>query len=101
MSKKTIYRPENDLLRTQLRRARESAGLTQVDLSQAVGKSQTFVSDIERGVRRLDTVELWEICQAMGIDLVAFISEFQAAAEQVDSRRIKRAEGTGQPRRRD
>ena len=42
---KTLYRPENTILRSQLRRAREAAGLTQVDLSDAIGKSQTFVSD--------------------------------------------------------
>ena len=41
---KTLYRRENTVLRTQLRHARETAELTQVDLSDAIGKSQTFVS---------------------------------------------------------
>lgn len=97
---KTLYRPENTILRSQLRRAREAAGLTQVDLSDAIGKSQTFVSDVERGVRRLDTVELWEICRAMGLDLTAFVAEFQAAVESASNRRPRKAKSTGQPRRR-
>ncbi|AXA84479.1 transcriptional regulator [Lysobacter oculi] len=97
---KTLYRPENTILRNQLRSAREAAGLTQVDLSEAVGKSQTFVSDVERGVRRLDTVELWEICRAMGLDLTSFVAEFQVAIEEAGTSKPRRAKSTGQPRRR-
>lgn len=97
---KTLYRPENTVLRNQLRRAREAAGLTQVDLSDAIGKSQTFVSDVERGVRRLDTVELWEICRAMGMDLTTFVAEFQATVEANSSIKAHKAKSTGQPRRR-
>ena len=36
---KTLYRPENTVLRNQLRSARQAAGLTQVDLSASIGKS--------------------------------------------------------------
>lgn len=97
---KTLYRPENTLLRTQLRQAREAAGLTQVDLSEAIGKSQTFVSDVERGVRRLDVVELWEICRAMEIDFVAFAAEFRTAAESLQHSKARKAKSTGLPRRR-
>lgn len=87
---KTLYRPEAAVLRQQLRAAREEAGITQTALSDALGRSQTFVSDIERGVRRLDTVELWEICNAMGLDLTAFVAEFQHAIEKGQGKRIKR-----------
>lgn len=97
---KTLYRPENDILRTQLREARESAGLTQVDLSAAIGKSQTFVSDVERGVRRLDTIELWEMCRAMGVDMTCFVTELQTAFERAASRPARRARTSGTPRQR-
>lgn len=56
---KTLYRTEDSVLRAMLRDAGERAGLTQIDVSAAVGKSQTFLSDVERGVRRLDVIELW------------------------------------------
>lgn len=97
---KTLYRPENTILRTQLRRAREAASLTQLDLSDAIGKSQTFVSDVERGVRRLDIVELWEMCRAMGLDLTAFVAEFQAEVESLRPAKPRKAKSSGRPRRR-
>jgi transcriptional regulator with XRE-family HTH domain len=97
---KTLYRPENAVLRNLLRQARETAGLTQIDVSAAIGKSQTFVSDVERGVRRLDVVELWELCRAMRLDLTAFVSEFQAAVERAPARKPRVARSSGRPRRR-
>ena len=97
---KTLYRPENTVLRNQLRSARQAAGLTQVDLSASIGKSQTFVSDVERGVRRLDTIELWEICRAMGVDLTEFIANFQEAVESSRTVKVKKTKPSGRPRKR-
>lgn len=97
---KTLYRPENTILRNQLRSARQTVGLTQVDLSEAIGKSQTFVSDVERGVRRLDTIELWEICRAMGIDLTEFIAKFQETVESSRTAKVKKTKPSGRPRMR-
>lgn len=97
---KTLYRPENTVLRNQLRSARQAAGLTQVDLSASIGKSQTFVSDVERGVRRLDTIELWEICRAMGVDLTEFIAEFQEVVESSRTAKVKKTKPSGRPRKR-
>lgn len=95
---KTLYRRENELFREHLRAAREDAGLTQSDLARAIGRTQVFVSHVERGVRRLDAVELLEICRAMGVDLTAFIAEFQQAADALPKRRPSLARPTGTPR---
>lgn len=97
---KTLYQRENELFREHLRGAREAAGLTQSDLAQAIGRTQVFVSHVERGVRRLDTVELLEICRAMEVDLTSFISEFQKAADALPRRRSPQARKTGIPRAR-
>lgn len=98
---KTLYRTENTVLRAMLRDAREQAGLTQVDVSKSIGKSQTFLSDVERGVRRLDVIELWEICQAMGVDLPGFVAQFEAELARRRSARPVRARSSGRPRRRE
>lgn len=98
---KTLYRTENSVLREMLRDAREQAGLTQSDVSRSIGKSQTFLSDVERGVRRLDVIELWEICQAMGVDLTAFVARFEAELARRRSARPARARSSGRPRRRE
>lgn len=52
-----------------LRLAREEAGLTQADLAQAVGRSQTWVSKCELGERRVDFVELEDLAKALGKSL--------------------------------
>ncbi len=56
-----------------LRGAREGAGLTQAEVADRLGLSQSQVSKCERGERRLDVIELREWCGALGIGLAAFI----------------------------
>lgn len=48
--------------------AREAAGLNQADLGKAVGRSQSFVSNYERGQRRLDLPDLILVCRVMGVE---------------------------------
>ena len=55
-----------------LRQARAEAGLTQIELGQAVGRSQTWVSKCELGERRVDVVELAELAQVLGKPLEWF-----------------------------
>ena len=49
-----------------LRRAREEAGLTQVEVAELVGRPQTWVSKCELGERRVDVVELEDLAAAYG-----------------------------------
>ena len=44
--------------RQKLRRAREEAGLTQVEVAHLLDKPQSFLSKTESGERRVDFVEL-------------------------------------------
>lgn len=97
---KTLYQRENELFREHLRGAREAAELTQADLAKAIGRTQVFVSHIERGVRRLDVVELLEICRAMDLDFTSFIAGFQKAVDALPKRRVTQASKTGVPRAR-
>ena len=64
---KTIHRTEYRVLLKLLKEHRVGAGVTQADLSTALERSQSFMSDIERGVRRLDLVELNDICTVLKI----------------------------------
>ncbi len=52
-----------------LRKAREEAGMTQVELAKALKRSQTWVSKWELGERRVDFVELEDIAKALGKEL--------------------------------
>ena len=71
-----------------------SAGVKQVDLSSAMGRSQSFISDIERGVRRLDIIELRDVCQFVGTDLVHLIRQLEIELQKPDSPRKKPDAGT-------
>lgn len=47
---------------------RQKAGLTQRDLAKKLGREHSFVWRIETGERRLDVIEFYWICQALGQD---------------------------------
>jgi transcriptional regulator with XRE-family HTH domain len=64
-----------------LRQAREEAGVLQVDLARKLGKKQGFVSKYELGDRRLDLLDLAEICDALGISFVEFAKRFDEVRE--------------------
>lgn len=46
--------------------ARKSANLTQQELANRLKRPQSFVTKYEGGERRIDVIELIEICDAMG-----------------------------------
>ena len=71
--KKNIRLNQQKKLLVLLRGVRIEAGLTQSELASRLGRDQTFISKYESGERRLDILELREVCQVIGIDFVAFI----------------------------
>lgn len=60
-----------------LRSKRESKNVTQVQLAEMLGVKQTFISKIETCDRRLDLIELRQICQVLNISFVDFIAEVE------------------------
>jgi transcriptional regulator with XRE-family HTH domain len=61
-----------------LRQLRLRAGLTQVHLAASLGRSQSFVTKYESGRRRLDIVELAQVCAGLGVDLEECVRLFKA-----------------------
>lgn len=74
---KTIYSAGQIKLQKLLINTREKAGLTQTVLAKKLNRPQSFVSKYEIGERRLDLVELQEICKALGTSLVEFVKKFE------------------------
>lgn len=54
-------------------------GLTQEDVADRLGSTQSFVSKCERGERRLDLVEVQSWCLAIGVPLSDFVARFEMA----------------------
>ena len=76
MDQKTRRR-QQPVLRKLLRQLRKEAGLRQRDLAVRLGQPQSFVSKYEIGDRRLDVLELRQVCMAMGVPLTAFIKRLE------------------------
>jgi transcriptional regulator with XRE-family HTH domain len=55
-------------LRQVLVEARKAAGLTQGDLARKLGRTQTFVSNYERGERKVGVVEFILIGRVLGTE---------------------------------
>jgi transcriptional regulator with XRE-family HTH domain len=72
---------EERVLRTLLSNLRSEANLRQVDLADRLGKPQSFVSKYESGERRLDLIELREICRVLDITLSDFVKRFESELE--------------------
>ena len=60
-----------------VRQMRLDAGLRQADLASKLGEPQSFVSRYESGERRLDVLELRQICAVLGISLTNFIARLE------------------------
>ena len=64
-------------LQALLRQVRADAGLTQGEVAERLEKPQSFVSKYETGERRLDILELRQVCEALGIALPDFIARLE------------------------
>lgn len=84
---RTIYSPEHMRLVKLLREHREAAGVRQTELAVRVDRPQSFVSKYEAGQRRLDLVEVREICVALDIDVVELVRKWESLIGHADRRR--------------
>lgn len=74
------YRALLDVVTT----ARRTSGLTQRQLAELLGKAHSHVSRIELGQRRVDTLELYFIALALGLEPQALFSQ---VVQRLDSLR--------------
>ena len=75
---KNIHGQEQACLQALLRQIRLEAGLRQQDLAERIGEPQSFVSKYESGERRLDVLELRQICAAIDMPFTAFVQRLEA-----------------------
>ena len=76
---KSVFSDDYTLFLQLLRDARKRAGLTQEQMAELLGKTQSFISKCERGERRLDIVDVREFCGAIGLSLPEFVADFEEA----------------------
>ncbi len=80
---KSVYTAAYGKMLACLVKARQTAGLNQVELAERLGRPQSFVSKIEKGERRIDVVELIAICNQLRVDpadIIAVINDGSIAS---------------------
>jgi transcriptional regulator with XRE-family HTH domain len=70
---KTIYTKDHKFIIEQLKKARNDAGFDQEKVAELLGKTQSYVSKIETGQRRIDIVQLKEFAKIYKKELGYFI----------------------------
>lgn len=72
------YSPRQKLLRAKIRAARKSAGLTQGQLAQLLGKQQSHISKIETGERKIEALELDILLGFIGVNHEDFFKDIKS-----------------------
>lgn len=86
---KSIFTREYAVFLRQLRAERKRARLTQTELAERLGQTQSFISKCERGERRIDVVELRAFCDAIGLSYTEFVRRFEATVAKRKSGKEK------------
>jgi transcriptional regulator with XRE-family HTH domain len=71
---KTIYSKEHRILVERLKRARKEAGLDQEAVAKLLGVSQSHISKMESGQRRIDIVQLKRFAKVYRKQIYYFIN---------------------------
>ncbi len=74
---KSLYRPENLELAAIFRELREATGQTQTQFAKRLGRGQTYVSNVELGIKRLDLIEVRDYCVALGVPLGTLVEQWE------------------------
>lgn len=56
-----------------LRKARERSGHTQGEIAQMLGRPQSYMSKVETCERRVDVIELFQLCRIINVTLAEVI----------------------------
>jgi transcriptional regulator with XRE-family HTH domain len=75
--KKSSLGHEYAILGATLREAREKNHVTQVELAERLKQTQSYVSKCERGIVRVDFVQMRRICLTLGVAFPTFAQAFE------------------------
>lgn len=70
---KAIYSKDHKYIVEQLKKARQEVGLNQQEIAKLLGKTQSHVSKVEAGQRRIDIVALKEFAKIYKKDVGFFL----------------------------
>jgi transcriptional regulator with XRE-family HTH domain len=68
---KSAYSEAHQMMVEAIVAARQEAGLKQAEVAATLGKNQSYISNIERGQRRIDVLEFYMLARAIGMEPTA------------------------------
>ncbi len=74
---KSIHSRKYEIAVDMLKQRRVDAGISQIELAERLDATQTFVSRCERKERRLDLLESYQFCEAIGVDFVEYAMDLK------------------------
>lgn len=72
-----IYDPRYKIFLQCLKDARKNSKMTQQELATVLGCGQSYVSKYEQGQKRLDIIEIRNICICLGLSLQELAVDFE------------------------
>lgn len=83
---KSIHDKSYQQLLELLRSKRIEKGVTQKQLASVLGVAQGIISKIENHERRLDIIELRNICKAIGVSFPDFVKQLDDSLSQRETK---------------
>jgi transcriptional regulator with XRE-family HTH domain len=74
---KSIISKDYNLFLDFLKKTRQDVGITQVQIAKKLKVTQSQVSKVERGERRIDYIELRRWLRALGVPVIDFVTGFE------------------------
>ncbi|MFZ5746196.1 MAG: helix-turn-helix domain-containing protein [Pseudomonadota bacterium] len=81
---KTIFTEDHRRFIGGLKAVRRGKGITQVMLSERLGRDQSYISNLERGQRRLDVIEFASIAKAIGENPASLYERLMNVVEGIE-----------------
>lgn len=82
--RKTIHSKQSVVVQRKLVEMRQAAGMTHRQLAERLGREHSFVWRIEHGERRLDVVEFFAVCRALGHDAARAYGELADEFDRIE-----------------
>lgn len=77
LMEKSIISKDYNLFLDFLKKTRRDANFTQIQIARKLKMTQSQISKVERGERRIDYIELRKWLQALGVPIVEFVTGFE------------------------
>jgi transcriptional regulator with XRE-family HTH domain len=89
---KSIISADYRLFLEFLKKTRVDSGITQIQVAKKLKVTQSQVSKIERGERRLDFIEMRRWLRALGVPIMNFVAGFEEYLKKTSKKRSKQKE---------